>query len=130
MFIFSSSSENWCTGSLALCDYFSDINGTFSHLSMKESVWPSNYNTNGDRRHSYLFKLAQSMMENTIIVRLQYKRFEVEMNKLDVRTTMTDKIANFGGTFGIWGELTGCSLLGMINLLVIVFKVILNKCFN
>ena len=97
---------------------------------MKESVWPSNYNVNGERRHSSFFKLAQSMMENTIIVRLLYKRSEVEMDKLDVRTTMTDKIANFGGTFGIWGELTGCSLLGMLNLLVIIIKVLLNKCFN
>ena len=35
---------------------------------------------------------------------------------------MTDKIANFGGTFGIWAELTGVSLLGMINLVVVQTK--------
>ena len=63
-------------------------------------------------------------MNNTIIVKLQYKSSEVEMNRIDVRTTMTDKIANFGGTFGIWAELTGCSLLGMINLLIILFKLL------
>ena len=63
-------------------------------------------------------------MENIIIVRLQYKSSEVEMNMLELRTTMTDKIANFGGTFGIWAELTGCSLLGMINLVIISFKLI------
>ena len=64
-------------------------------------------------------------MNNTIIVKLHYKSSEIEMNKLDVRTTMTDKIANFGGTFGIWAELTGCSLLGMINLIIISFKLLL-----
>ena len=63
-------------------------------------------------------------MNNTIIVRLQYKSSEVEMNKLDVRTTINDKIASFGGTYGIWAELTGCSLLGIINLLIISFKLL------
>ena len=68
--------------------------------------------------------MAQTFFNNTIIVRLHYKSSEIEFTKLDVRTTMTDKIANFGGTFGIWAELTGCSLLGMINLVIISFKLI------
>ena len=66
-------------------------------------------------------------MSNIIIVRLKYKSSEIEMNKLDVRTTTTDKIANFGGTFGIWAELTGCSLLGFINLIIISFKLLLTS---
>ena len=68
--------------------------------------------------------MAQTFFNNTIIVRLRYKRSDIEFTKLDARTTMTDKIANFGGTFGIWAELTGVSLLGMINLLIISFKLL------
>ena len=73
-----------------------------------------------NRLNSTMFKISQHFMNNIIIVRLRYKNSEVEMTKLDVRTTATDKIANFGGTFGIWAELTGCSLLGLINLICII----------
>ena len=78
-----------------------------------------------NRLNSTMFKISQHFMNNIIIVRLRYKNSEVEMTKLDVRTTTTDKIANFGGTFGIWAQLIGCSLLGLINLLCIIsFKLI------
>ena len=83
---------------------------------MKHALWPADYDIYGININSTFFKMAQTFFNNTIIVRLRYKSSEIEFTKLDVRTTMTDKIANFGGTFGIWAELTGVSLLGMINL--------------
>ena len=92
---------------------------------MKEAIWPAFYGygfNNGNRVSSTYFKIAQNFMNNIIIVRLRYKSSGVQMSKLEVRTTTTDKIANFGGTFGIWAELTGCSLLGLINLMIILFK--------
>ena len=99
-----------------------------SHFLLKEAVWSNEYDDialdTTVRTYSSYSKIAMKFMENTIIVRLQYKSSEVEMSKLDVRTTTTDKIANFGGTFGIWAELTGCTLLGMINLLIISFKLL------
>ena len=76
------------------------------------------------RGQSSYVKIAQNLMANIIIVKLQYESSLVEMDKLEVRTTITDKIANFGGTYGIWAELTGCSLLGMINLIILLFKFI------
>ena len=97
---------------------------------MKEVVWPPQYDykylvsSNKVRELSTYVKVAMNLMENIIIVRLQYESSEIEMKKLEVRTTVTDKIANFGGTFGIWAELTGCSLLGMINLLILSFKLL------
>ena len=108
-----------------MCDYISDLNNTFSHSLLKETVWSAEYYTDGRRKVSSYFKIARNLMSNIIIVRLKYKSSEIEMNKLDVRTTTTDKIANFGGTFGIWAELTGCSLLGFINLITISFKLLL-----
>ena len=92
---------------------------------MNEAIWPSRYyKTSGTRYESSFFKKAKSLMENIIIVRLRYKSSEVEVNKLEVRTTMSDKIAKFGGTYGIWAQLTGCSFLGFVNLVLIVFKLI------
>ena len=91
---------------------------------MKEIILPRDYNSEGKVINGTFFKTAQAILDNMIIVRLHYKSSEVEMTKLEVRTTTTDKIANFGGTFGIWAELTGCSLLGLINLLIICFKLL------
>ena len=80
------------------------------------------YNDNGIKLNSSLLKRAIDFFNNAIILKLRYKSSEIEFTKLDVRTTTTDKIANFGGTFGIWAEFTGVSLLGLINLLIISFK--------
>ena len=119
----------WCSGSSAFCEYFMDINNTLSYSLLKEALLSTEYAGYwggwSSRTHSSYSKIARHFMNNTIIVKLHYKSSEIEMNKLDVRTTMTDKIANFGGTFGIWAELTGCSLLGMINLIIISFKLLL-----
>ena len=105
-----------------------DINNTFSHSFMREAIRPSKYYVkSGKRGTSSHFQTAKDLTESLIIVRLQYKSSEVEMNKLEVRTTITDKIANLGGTYGIWAELTGCSLLGIINLIIISCKLLL-KC--
>ena len=125
--IFSPLTEGWCTGSKILCNYIRDINNTFSHTLLRETVWSSEYHSDGKRRKSSYFKIAQNLMNNIIIVRLKYKSSEIEMTKLDVRTTTTDKIANFGGTFGIWAELTGCSLLGLINLIILSFKLFFKR---
>ena len=117
----------WCSGSSVLCDYMLDINDTFSNALLREAVWPSTHDQNSKREMSSCFQRAMELAKGLIIVRLQYKSSEVEMNMLEVRTTITDKIANLGGTYGIWAELTGCSLLGIINLIIISCKLLL-KC--
>ena len=103
-----------------------DINGTFSNALLREAVWPSTHK-DSKREKSSCYQRAKELAKGLIIVRLQYKSSEVEMNMLEVRTTITDKIANLGGTYGIWAELTGCSLLGIINLIIISCKLLL-KC--
>ena len=118
--------RNTCTGSLSMCEFIQDPNDAISDYYLKEAIWPNSYDSSGTRINSTFFKMAKTFMSKAIIVRLKYKEAEVELTKLDVRTTTTAKIANFGGTFGIWSELTGCSLLGIINLIIITFKVILH----
>ena len=62
------------------------------------------------------------MTQNMIIIKLQFKSPEVELTVLDSRSTVSDKIAKLGGTFGIWAQLTGCTLLVLINVFVIIMK--------
>ena len=62
--------------------------------------------------------------KNMIIVHLKYQSSKVDMAVIDTRYTLSDKIAKFGGTFGIWAELTGFSLLGIINVIIIIFKML------
>ena len=57
-------------------------------------------------------------------LKLRYMSPEIEMTVLDARITLSDKIANLRGTFGIWADPTGCSLLGIINLFIILMKFI------
>lgn len=73
------------------------------------------------------FSKMQTLMKNAVIVRFVYESSLVNVETLDARTTFSDKIANLGGTYGIWAELTGCSLLGIIHLLIIIFKIMMQK---
>ena len=116
--------ETVCRGLETFCEFIVDKNNSLSHTLLKKAYMTADYNYRYKRINSTYYKIGQNFFNNTIIVRLRYKSSEIEFTKLDARTTMTDKIANFGGTFGIWAELTGVSLLGMINLLIISFKLL------
>ena len=107
-----------------MCEFLKDNNAKLTPPLVREILLPPDYNSKGEVTNTTFFKLAQIILDNMIIIRLHYKSSEVEMTRLEVRTTTTDKIANFGGTFGIWAELTGCSLLGLINLLLITLKLL------
>ena len=61
---------------------------------------------------------------------MQYQSSDVEVIVQDIRYSLSDKIANFGGVFGIWAEFTGFSLLGIINVFLIVFKLLLGRLMN
>ena len=77
-----------------------------------------------------LSEQAKILVENVIIVHLKYRSSEVDMTILDSRYSDSDKIANFGGVFGIWAELTGFSLLGIINVGLIILKILLGRLKN
>ena len=73
---------------------------------------------------------AKILTENIIIVHLKYPSSEVDITVLESRYSLSEKIANFGGMFGIWAELTGFSLLGIINVCLIVLKLVLGQLKN
>ena len=45
-----------------------------------------------------------------------------EVELVDVKYAPMDKISNFGGKFGIFAQLTGWSLIGIINLCIVLLK--------
>ena len=64
----------------------------------------------------------EGIIPDVIIVHLKYRSSNVYMTILDARYTWSDQIASFGGIFGIWGELTGFTFLGIINMCLILVK--------
>ena len=41
--------------------------------------------------------------------------------------TLTEQFAIVGGIFGIWAEFTGFSLLGILNICMIIIKLLLSR---
>ena len=112
-----------------MCEVALDSNHTLIDETLKNLTWSNEYSFKYSRISvNTEFKRLNMTVKNLIIVKIKYKNPIVEMTVLDARTTLSDKIANFGGTFGIWAELTGISLLGIINFFVIFIKCI-SACF-
>ena len=102
-----------------------DINNTLLDMTLKNMTWPETDKENGG---STVYQRIRTLNRNMIIVRIGFKTSEIEMTVLDSRTTLADKIAKFGGTFGLWTQLSGCSLLVLINVIVLVIKTFFKLC--
>ena len=70
-------------------------------------------------------KQAENLAKNIIIVHLKFPSSKVDMTVLESRFALSDQIANIGGIFKIWSELTGFYFLGIINVFLIVMKVLI-----
>ena len=110
-----------CTGEKFFCDYFWPQNGTnivdkglenFYNLIKGENEYPN-----------YKLDLQDGLSEMAKdLVIIHFRILEPEINVIDAKYSIDDKIANFGGNFGIFAEITGCSFLGMLNFLILLFK--------
>ena len=103
-----------CKGEQAFSDFFYDENDTFfdtGFYNLDECMSQQSKSSKEQRAEMY---------KNAIIVNLRFMEPEVDM--VDVKYTLMDKIANFGGKFGIFAQLTGWSLLGILNLCLVLFK--------
>ena len=58
------------------------------------------------------------------LVIIHWRILEPEVKVIDAKYSLFDKFANFGGNFGIFAEITGCSFLGLVNFLILLFKLI------
>ena len=104
-----------------------DVNNTFLERYIKQTIWPSTISGEKGSEISST-KRMKSLMKHLIIVKVQYETPEVEMTVLDSRSSLSDKIAKLGGTFGIWVQLTGCTLLVLMNVIIVLFKIGFKVC--
>ena len=111
-----------------MCEFALDKNDSFMSYEIKKLLWPHSEEKTINLETSTAYKRLRAISEKMIVVKLYFKTPNIESTVLDSRTTLSDKIANFGGTFGIWAELTGVSLLGIINLILLLMKLIFH-CF-
>ena len=107
-----------CKGSESLCDYLLDQNNTLVEASLKNSEFID------------IAKQAEILAQNVIVVHLTFPSSKVDRMVLDSKYTFSDKISAFGGTFGVWAELTGFSFLGILNIFLIVLKLFFGRFSN
>ena len=65
-------------------------------------------------------KTRSKMVNDMIIVHLTVLKPEVDI--IDVKYTTADQFAKFGGNFGIFAQITGCSFLVLLNIFILMFK--------
>ena len=102
-----------CVGEKAFAEFFCDFNMTFwdrQTLNLYNSLYT-------EKKYSFERSL---LYKNAIIIHLNF--VEPEITLLAIKYSLLDKLANFGGKFGIFAQLTGCSLLAILNILLVACK--------
>lgn len=103
-------------------NFLVDLNKTFIDNEIYNLLSTIQPNVYQDERFGGPF--YPGLYSNMIVVHLNFK--EPEVDKVDTRYSTLDYFANFGGNFGIFVEITGCSFLGMLNFSILMFKL----CFS
>ena len=104
------------SGSRALWDYLMDENMTIIDKGFRNL-----YNRfPGEKFEGYPAKKFGDL----IVVHLKFKKPEV--NIISPKYTIFDMIGNFGGQFGLFEQVTGASFLGLINIVILIFKLIIS----
>ena len=106
-----------CFGSKSFCDFIMDYNFTIREIGLKNALQNMKFD---DKPGDILTKFR-----DFIIVHLRFMKPEI--NIIDSKYKITDKIGNFGGIFGIFSQITGCSLLALLNLFLFGFKLLLSS---
>ena len=103
-----------CFGSVAFCDFIIDNNNTFKDYGLKNALEAMKHL---DKPGDILTKF-----KDLIIVHMRFLKPEIDV--IDSKYTVTDKFANVGGLYGIYGEITGCSFLALLHLLILSIRYI------
>ena len=106
-----------CKGQRVFCDYFQDNNYTLIDKGIRNS-----FESIPDYRLRTKDFFASNFVKYNDLIIIHLKIMQPNVNVIDVRYTVSDKIAKFGSNFGIFAQITGCSLLAILNLIVIFFK--------
>ena len=105
-----------CTGQRVFCNFLLPKNGT--HLIDNGVVNAHEKLT----LYGSFNKSRLQMLDHMVIVHLRILNPNIQ--RIDAKYSISDKFANFGGNFGIFAEITGCSFLGILNFFIILFKLI------
>ena len=95
-----------CSGMKALCHYLEDKNHTLH----------DKYSPERDSED------LQNKFEGMIIVNIVFPTSKADLTVLDVRYTLIDKITSLGGSFGLFTQFTGCSIIAVIHLIILTIK--------
>ena len=95
-----------CKGMKALCHYLEDKNNTL-------------YDIYSPERHYYDLR---KRFEGMIVVNIVFPTSEADLTVMDVRYTLIDKITSLGGSFGLYTQFTGCSVIAVIHLVILTIK--------
>ena len=109
-----------CTGDTIFCEYFWPNSTRFFDDGLDQSF----LSMNGNR-----YKFQRSYMASDLVI-IHWRILKPQINVVDAKYSLLDKFANFGGNFGIFAEITGCSFLGMMNFIILVFKLIFSKFYK
>ena len=106
-----------CRGQKVFCDYFLDINYTIIDKGIRNA-----FESIPDFKGHTKDFMASNFVKYEDLIVIHLKILQPNINVIDVRYTLSDKIAKFGSNFGIFAQITGCSLLAILNIIVIFFK--------
>ena len=95
-------------GSRAIIDFVEDNDEIFYDSGLKNSSKRSR----GER--------IDGVYNSLIFVHLRF--LDPKVNEITPKYTVGDMIGNFGGQFGLFEQVTGASFLGLLNLLILLFK--------
>ena len=116
---FPDKSKAICKGTNGFIEFFYDENNTFIDKGY-ENAYNSLFLTTMSKYYGgYKFQRAK-IYQYAIIVHLKF--MQPKINEIGIKYTLMDKLALFGGNFGIFETITGCSLLGIINLMILIIK--------
>ena len=112
--------KRWIQTKREIALFFMDRNNTIYDTSLKnaysliaQNVYRTFEYTNALRKH----KLA--------IINMRF--LQPNFQYIDTKYTLLDKIANFGGKFGLFAQLTGCSLIVIFKIIFVTFKTLFTK---
>ena len=99
---------------------------TLDPLTWYEEIKNFNDDIEGNKKKEFKKQTARKFLADHIVIHINFATSKVEMNILDARWTLMDRIAKLGGTLGLCAQITGGTFLTMIHLLVLIIK----ACFN
>ena len=102
-----------CYGVEKLLQYYFDPNKTMVDPALQHMYTLK-------KGESYQRERAVKLLQTSIIVHLKFMKPEIDF--IDVKYSTMDKLATFGGNFGIFEMISGWSLFGILNLILLTCK--------